>query len=171
VPPWSVFQTDAVWGNATIEAVHVHAICAALRCGVLPIVPGFIGATAQGHLTTLGRGGSDYSAVALGVALGAERVELYKAEVDGVYNADPHTVPEAQRFEVLTHAEALRLACAGGKVLQAKAAALAYGWSMPVYVRPAFAPGPGTAIGIEHTRPGVAAQHTPTTFSLITVPP
>jgi aspartate kinase len=170
VSPWSVFQTDAVCGNATIEAVHVHAICEALRCGVLPIVPGFIGATAQGRLTTLGRGGSDYSAVALGVALGAARVELYKAEVDGVYTADPHTVPDAQRLEVLTHAEALRLACAGGKVLHAKAAALAYYWSMPVYVRPAFAPGPGTAIGIEHTRPGVATQHTPTTFSLISRP-
>jgi len=70
----------------------------------------------------------------------------------------------------LTHAEALRLACAGGKVLHAKAAALAYYWSMPVYVRPAFAPGPGTAIGIEHTRPCIATQHTPSTFSLISRP-
>jgi aspartate kinase len=148
VPPWSVFQTDAVCGDATIEVVHVQAICEALRCNILPIVPGFIGATVHGRMTTLGRGGSDYSAVALGVALGAERVELYKAEVDGVYNADPHKVHDAQRFEVLTHAEALRLARAGGKVLQEKAAALAYYWSMPVYVRPAFAPGLGTAIGI-----------------------
>ena len=168
--PWAVFQTDAVWGNATIEAVHVHALWEALRCGVLPIVPGFIGATAQGRLTTLGRGGSDYSAVVLGVALGAARVELYKAEVDGVYNADPHRVPDAQRFEALTHAEALRLACAGGKVLQAKAAALAYCWSIPVYVCPAFAPGPGTAIGIEHTRPCAATRHMPTTFSLLARP-
>jgi aspartate kinase len=170
VPPWAVFQTDAVWGNATIEAVHVHAIREALRCGVLPIVPGFIGATAHGRLTTLGRGGSDYSAVALGVALGAARVELYKAEVDGVYNADPQTVPEAQRFERLTHAEALRLACAGSKVLQAKAAALAYDWSMPVYVRPAFAPGPGTAIGLEPTRPRVAPRNPPPTCSLLALP-
>lgn len=136
----------------------MHAIRAALRDGVLPVVPDFIGATAQGHVTTLGGGGSAYSAVALDVALGAERVELYKADVDGVYNADPHTVPEAQRFEVLTHAEALRLACAGGKVLQAKAAALAYYWSLPVDVRPAFTPGPGIAIGMEHTRPCVAAR-------------
>ena len=97
-------------------------------------------------------------------------MELYKAEVDGVYNADPQTVPDAQRFEVLTHAEALRLACAGGKVLHAKAAALAYCWSMPVYVRPAFAPGPGTAIGSEHTRPGVATRNPPPTFSLIALP-
>jgi aspartokinase len=82
----------------------------------------------------------------------------------------PHTVPDAQRLEVLTHAEALRLACAGGKVLQAKAAALASCWSMPVYVRPAFAPGPGTAIGIEHTRPGVAIRNPPTTFSLRALP-
>jgi aspartate kinase len=170
LPPWAVFRTDAVWGKATMEAVHVHAIREALRCGVLPIVPGFIGATAQGCLTTLGRGGSDYSAVALGVALGAARVELYKAEVVGGYNADPQTVPDAQRFERLTHAEALRLACAGGKVLQAKAAALASCWSMPVYVRPAFAAGPGTAIGLEHPRPGVATRNMPTTFSLLARP-
>ena len=170
VPPWTVFQTDAVWGNATIEAVHVHAIREALRGGILPIVPGFIGATAQGRLTTLGRGGSDYSAVALGVALGAARVELYKAEVDGVYTADPQTVPEAQRLEHLTHAEALRLACAGGTVLQAKAAALASAWSMPLYVRPAFAPGPGTAIGMEPPRPRVAPRHTPPTCVLLTRP-
>jgi aspartate kinase len=167
VPPWSVFQTDAVCGNATIEAVHVQAIHEALRCGIIPIVPGFIGATAHGRITTLGRGGSDYSAVALGVALGAERVELYKAEVDGVYNADPHKVQNARRFEVLTHAEALRLARAGGKVLQEKAATLAYYWSMPVYIRPAFAQGLGTAIGTKRTRPRRIVRDTLSTFSLL----
>jgi len=156
VPPWTVFETDAVFGNATIKTVHVQGIREMLRRGVLPIVPGFVGITVDRRLTTLGRGGSDYSAVALGVALGAEGVELYKAEVDGVYNADPHQVPDAYRFDILTHVEALQLARAGSKVLQEKAAALADYWSMPVYVRPAFAPGRGTAIGIGQSRPAVA---------------
>ena len=113
----------------------------------MPIVPGFIGGTCDGRVTTLGRGGSDYSAVALGVALQAARVELCKAEVDGVYEADPHTNGHARRFETLTYTEALRLSRSGAKVLQEKAAALAGRWAIPVLVRPAFAEGRGTMIG------------------------
>jgi aspartate kinase len=112
----------------------------------VPVVPGFIGATRDGRLTTLGRGGSDYSAVALGVALHAARIELCKAEVDGVYDADPHIHDGARRFDTLTHAEALRLSRSGAKVLQDKAAALACRWAIPVLVRPAFAEGRGTTI-------------------------
>ena len=91
VPPWQVFRTDAVFGNATIEEVDATGVLDCLNRHAVPVVPGFIGATRDGRLTTLGRGGSDYSAVALGVALHAQRVELCKAEVDGVYDADPHT--------------------------------------------------------------------------------
>jgi aspartate kinase len=85
--------------------------------------------------------------VALGVALKAQRVELCKAEVDGVYDVNPHAHRGARRFDALTHAAALRLARAGAKVLQAKAAALARRWALPVLVRPAFGGGPGTLIG------------------------
>jgi aspartate kinase len=145
--PWTVFRTDAVFGDATILEVETAAVLDCLRRGVLPIVPGFIGATHDGRLTTLGRGGSDYSAVALGVALRAQRVELCKAEVDGVYDADPNACNAARRFETLTHAEALQLSRAGAKVLQEKAASLAARWALPVLVRPAFADGPGTTIG------------------------
>jgi aspartate kinase len=147
VPPWSVFETTPEFGNATIEKVEVEPVLRCLRRGVVPIVPGFIGGTADGRVTTLGRGGSDYSAVALGVALHAARVELCKAEVDGVYDADPHTHGDARRFDTLTHGEALRLSRSGAKVLQDKAAALAGRWGVPVLVRPAFAEGPGTMIG------------------------
>jgi aspartate kinase len=113
---------------------------------MVPIVPGFVGATRDGQVTTLGRGGSDYSAVALGVALHAARVELCKAEVDGVYDSDPHTHTGARRFDTLTHTEALRLSRSGAKVLQDKAAALASRWAIPVLVRPAFVEGRGTTI-------------------------
>jgi aspartate kinase len=109
-------------------------------------VPGFIGVTSDGRLTTLGRGGSDYTAVALAVALLARRVELCKAEVDGVYDADPHTHPDAQRFDSLTHEEAVRLSRGGAKVLQGKAAELAQRWQIPILVRSTFGQGRGTAI-------------------------
>jgi aspartate kinase len=146
VPPWTVFKTNAEFGNATIQAVHVEPVLRCLERGVVPVVPGFIGATSEGQVTTLGRGGSDYSAVALGVALHAARVELCKAEVDGVYDADPHTHDGARRFDTLTHAEALALSRSGARVLQDKAAALASRWAIPVVVRPAFAEGWGTTI-------------------------
>jgi aspartate kinase len=81
------------------------------------------------------------------VALHAARVELCKAEVDGVYDVDPHTHGHARRFDRLTYEEALRLSRSGAKVLQEKAAALAGRWAIPVLVRPAFADGRGTTIG------------------------
>jgi aspartate kinase len=146
VAPWSVFETTAEFGNAMIEKVEVEPVLRCLRRDVVPIVPGFIGCTRDGRVTTLGRGGSDYSAVALGVALHAARVELCKAEVDGVYDADPRTHGHARRFDTLTYAEALRLSRSGARVLQEKAAALAGRWAIPVLVRPAFAEGRGTTI-------------------------
>src|SRR5947209_3880514 len=76
IAPWTVFQTDAVFGDATINYVRLALIKQCLAQGILPVIPGFIGASPSGSITTLGRGGSDYSAVALGVALKAERVEL-----------------------------------------------------------------------------------------------
>jgi aspartate kinase len=149
IAPWQVIRTDAVFGDATIQSVFIQPILERLKRRVLPIVPGFIGATADGRLTTLGRGGSDYTAVALAVALVARRVELCKAEVDGVYDADPHTHPAAQRFDALTHDEALRLSRAGAKVLQEKAADLALHWQIPLIVRSTFGPGRGTTIAAD----------------------
>jgi aspartate kinase len=147
VPPWDVLVTDEAFGDATILAVDAGPVRERLERKVAPVVPGFIGATADGRLTTLGRGGSDYTAVALGAALDAWRVELHKAEVDGVYDADPHVHAGARRYEALSHEEALRLARAGAKVLQHKAAELALRSGVPVIVRATFGRGPGTAIG------------------------
>jgi aspartate kinase len=146
VPPWLVIRTDTVFGDAAIQSISTPLLLDRLNRGIVPIVPGFIGATADGRLTTLGRGGSDYTAVALAVALLARRVELCKAEVDGVYDADPHRHPEAQRFDSLTHAEAVRLSRAGAKVLQGKAAELAQRWQIPILIRSTFGKGRGTAI-------------------------
>ena len=146
VAPWRVIQTDEVFGDATVEEVHVEDLVGLQSRGVIPVLPGFIGATADGRLTTLGRGGSDYTAVAVGVALEALRVELHKAEVDGVYDADPNADAHARRFDTLTHEEALRLSRAGAKVLQEKAARLALRWRLPVVVCSTFGHGPGTRI-------------------------
>ncbi len=146
VPPWDVIVTDATFGDATIERVNTGPVRDRLARGVVPVVPGFIGATVDGRLTTLGRGGSDYTAVALGAALEALRVELHKAEVDGVYDADPHTHAGARRYEALSHEEALRLARSGAKVLQHKAAELAMHSGILVLVRATFGRGQGTTI-------------------------
>jgi aspartate kinase len=146
VAPWALFHTDAVFGDATIEHVSVSPLKACFAKGILPVVPGFIGSTALGSLTTLGRGGSDYSAVALGVALRADCVELHKAEVDGIYDADPNSNASARRFAVLTHEEAVELASNGAKVLNIKAAKLAQLHKVPVWVLPTFRAGEGTKI-------------------------
>jgi aspartate kinase len=158
IAPWTVFHTDDAHGDATIAEVRADAILASIRRGAIPIVPGFIGATDTGSITTLGRGGTDYSAVALGVALQAECVELYKAEVDGVYDVDPRTHPAAQLFRTLNHADALALSLNGARVLQAKAAHLALRGNMSIRVKHAFHDGPGTVIGAPLTQESLSCS-------------
>jgi aspartate kinase len=147
IAPWTVFRTDKTHGDATISEVHAAPVLAAIGRNAIPIVPGFIGATDDGSITTLGRGGTDYSAVALGVALQADCVELYKAEVDGVYDVDPHTHPAARRFRTLNHVDALILSRNGARVLQTKAAHHALRGNMTIRVKHAFHDDPGTLIG------------------------
>jgi aspartate kinase len=146
VSPWRVFETDDRFGDATIRHVNVAPVRQALDRGVVAVLPGFVGATGDGALTTLGRGGSDYSAVAIAVALEVNCVELYKGDVDGLYDRDPHTCPDAQLLESLTHEQAVDLAGNGAKVFQAKAARLALQARLPVIIRPTFGSGPGTFI-------------------------
>ena len=146
VHPWDIFVTDDVPGDATIEHVHVEPIRDHLDRSVIPIVPGFIGASWRRRIRTLGRGGSDYSAVALGCALGAPEVCLFKAEVDGIYTADPHAYLDAQFFTTMSHGVALGLARAGARVLNEKAAALAERFSLTLIIRPAFSEGCGTRV-------------------------
>jgi bifunctional aspartokinase / homoserine dehydrogenase 1 len=117
-----------------------------LEKGIAPIVTGFIGATAEGQLTTLGRGGSDYSATILGAALDADEVIIW-TDVDGVLTADPRLVPEARTIPVISYREAAELAYFGAKVLHPKTLNPVIQAAIPVWIRNSFTPEkPGTKI-------------------------
>jgi len=117
-----------------------------LESGIVPIVTGFIGATADGQLTTLGRGGSDYSATILGAALGADEVIIW-TDVDGVLTADPRLVKEARTIPVISYREAAELAYFGAKVLHPKTLMPVVQAAIPVWIRNSFKPEhPGTKI-------------------------
>ena len=107
---------------------------------------GFQGEDENGNITTLGRGGSDTTAVALAAALGADECQIH-TDVDGVYTTDPRVVPEARRLEVLTFEEMLELASLGAKVLQIRSVEFASKYGVPLRVLSTFEDGPGTLIG------------------------
>ena len=117
-----------------------------LEKGIVPVVTGFLGATADGILTTLGRGGSDYSATILGAALKADEVIIW-TDVDGVLTADPRLVPDARTIPVISYREAAELAFFGAKVLHPKTLNPVMQAAIPVWIRNSFAPErPGTLI-------------------------
>jgi aspartate kinase len=117
-----------------------------LEKGIVPVVTGFIGATADGQLTTLGRGGSDFSATLLGAALDADEVIIW-TDVDGVLTADPRLVPEARTIPVISYREAAELAYFGAKVLHPKTLNPVVQAAIPVWIRNSFTPEkPGTKI-------------------------
>jgi len=117
-----------------------------LQAGMVPVVTGFIGATPEGELTTLGRGGSDYSATILGAALGADEVIIW-TDVDGVLTADPRLVPDARTIPEISYREAAELAYFGAKVLHPKTLRAVMEAGIPVWIRNSFAPDrPGTQI-------------------------
>jgi aspartate kinase len=145
VPATQLFSCDNRFGDGTVRAVRTAPILRLLRERVVPVVGGFFGLSADGRLITLGRGGSDYSAVLLAAALNCD-VCLFKASCDGVYDADPNWAAAARRYEALTHDQACDLAANGAKVLQAKASDLARARNVTIRVRPAFAEGLGTVI-------------------------
>jgi aspartokinase/homoserine dehydrogenase 1 len=142
-----------------------------LQQGIVPVVTGFIGATAEGVLTTLGRGGSDYSATILGAALEAEEVIIWK-EVDGLLTADPRLVPGACTIPEISYREAAELAYFGAKVLHPKTLRAVMQRGIPLSIRNTFAPdGPGTKItptGSNNNR-GVKALTAISDVSLITL--
>lgn len=109
--------TDSAFTKARIVAIDPDRLRADLDAGVVPVVAGFQGIDAAGNITTLGRGGSDTSAVALAAALGADECQIY-TDVDGVYTTDPRIVPEARRLKTITFEEMLEMASLGSKVLQ-----------------------------------------------------
>ena len=143
--------TDAFHGGAEpqMEATRKKSqaqLCPLLEKGIVPVVTGFIGATAEGQLTTLGRGGSDFSATILGAALDADEVIIW-TDVDGVLTADPRLVPEARTIPVISYREAAELAYFGAKVLHPKTLNPVVQEAIPVWIRNSFAPDrPGTKI-------------------------
>ena len=147
VPAERVFETDGVLGGAAVTKVRIEVVQDLISRGTVPVVPGFYGAGTTSRIATFKRGGSDYSAVALGVALNASWVELCKAEVDGIFDRDPNVEPTSRLYSRLSHQDALEIALAGGKVLQADSAALALKWNLALHVRPAFKQQSGTWVG------------------------
>jgi aspartate kinase len=151
VNAWELIVTDAVFGNAsplmepTREKARVHLL-PLMGQGAIPVITGFNGATADGRPTTLGRGGSDYSASILAAALDAAELWIW-TDVDGIMSADPRLVPDAQVLEEVTYAEAAELAYHGAKVLHPKTLAPLVERRIPVWSKNSFAPRkPGTRI-------------------------
>jgi aspartate kinase len=137
--------TDAAHTRARIRRITGDRIMAALEAGRIAVVAGFQGATEAGDITTLGRGGSDLTGVALAAALKADVCEIF-TDVDGVYTADPNVVPDARKLARVSYDEMLEMASLGSKVLQARSVEFAKKFSVPVHVRSTFKPDPGTLV-------------------------
>ncbi len=137
--------TDSAHTKARIARVTADRIKEALKQGVIPVVAGFQGINEQSDVTTLGRGGSDLSAVALSAALKADRCVIF-TDVDGVYTADPNIVPSARRIERIAYEEMLEMASLGAKVLQTRSVEFAAKFHVPVEVNSSFKEGKGTLV-------------------------
>jgi len=143
---WQVpVLTNDAHGNARIEAVEVENIVQRMEEGQVAIVAGFQGISPDGRITTLGRGGTDTSAVALAAALGAERCDIY-TDVDGVYTSDPRIVAKARKLDRVTYEEMLELASLGAKVLQTRSVEVAMKHGVRVQVLSSFENSPGTLV-------------------------
>ena len=140
--------TDAAHGKARILDVRSSRVLQALNEGKVAIVAGFQGVSSELEPTTLGRGGSDTTAVALAAALGAEACEIY-TDVEGVFTADPRVVPGARKLHRLSYEEMLELAASGAKVLALRSVEYARNHGLPLHVRSSFADNEGTWIGKE----------------------
>jgi aspartate kinase len=138
-------RTDSAFTKARIEAIDDTAMRAELAKRNVIIVAGFQGIDSQGNITTLGRGGSDTTGVALAAALKADECQIY-TDVDGVYTTDPRVVPQARRLEKITFEEMLEMASLGSKVLQIRSVEFAGKYQVPLRVLSSFAEGEGTLI-------------------------
>ena len=141
-------RTDSAHPRARIEHIGTEALFQALDAGVGPVVAGFQGLAADGSITTLGRGGSDTTAVALAAALKADECQIY-TDVDGVYTTDPRVVSSARRLPRVTFEEMLEMASLGSKVLHPRSVEFAGKYGVPVRVLSSFEEGPGTLITLE----------------------
>ena len=176
-------RTDRAHTKARIKAITAERVRRALEAGEIAVVAGFQGLSDEDEITTLGRGGSDLTAVALAAALAADVCEIY-TDVDGVYTADPNIVPDARKLARVAYDEMLELASLGAKVLQSRSVEFAKKYGVTVHVRSTFKADPGTLVtkeergmeevvvtGVTHDRnqskisilrvpdrPGIAAQ-------------
>jgi aspartate kinase len=141
-------RTDSAHGKARIEHIDTQTLKADLDQGMVPVVAGFQGVNTGGDITTLGRGGSDTSAVALAAALQADECEIC-TDVDGVYTADPRIIKDARRLGQVTFEEMLELASLGSKVLHPRSVEFAGRYKVPLRVLSTFQEGPGTLITME----------------------
>ena len=141
----AALETDGAHGKARVEKSDVAELRAALDRGQIPVLAGFQGVSPGGRITTLGRGGSDTSAVALAAALGADRCDIY-TDVEGVYTSDPRIVQKARKIERITYEEMLEMASLGARVLETRSVALAMRHSVRLQVLSSFADAPGTLV-------------------------
>jgi aspartate kinase len=141
-------RTDNVYGKARILEIEEKRMSADLKKGRVVVVAGFQGVDEEGNITTLGRGGSDTTGVALAAALKADECQIY-TDVDGVYTTDPRVVPQARRLDKVTFEEMLEMASLGSKVLQIRSVEFAGKYKVPLRVLSSFEEGPGTLITYE----------------------
>lgn len=137
--------TDNAFTKARIRAIEAQKVLEAVAEGEIAVIAGFQGVDDEGNITTLGRGGSDTSAVAIAAALGADVCEIF-TDVDGVYTTDPNVCPEARKIERISYEEMLELASLGAKVLQIRSVEMAMKYNVPVHVRSSFSSAPGTLV-------------------------
>jgi aspartate kinase len=143
---WQIaIDTDGQHGRARILGIEGESLISRLEAGQTPVIAGFQGIGPDNRITTLGRGGSDTSAVALAAALHADRCDIY-TDVDGIYTTDPRIVPRARKLQKITYEEMLELASVGAKVLQTRSVELAMKEKVRVQVLSSFSSEPGTMV-------------------------
>jgi aspartate kinase len=140
--------TDSTHNKARIQDIQLDTLKSELALGGVPVVAGFQGVDVQGNVTTLGRGGSDTTAVALAAALKSDECQIY-TDVDGVYTTDPRMVDGARRLDHITFEEMLEMSSMGSKVLQIRSVEFAGKYKVPLRVLSSFEEGPGTLISTE----------------------
>jgi aspartate kinase len=140
--------TDESFSKARIMSIDTERLLKEVKDGYITIVAGFQGVDEGGNVTTLGRGGSDTSAVALAAALNADRCDIY-TDVDGVYTADPNICPKAKKLKKISYEEMLEMASLGVKVLQTRSVEIAKKYNVPIHVRSSFSEEDGTMVTME----------------------
>jgi aspartate kinase len=148
--PQAGIATTSAFGKAKITGIKPERVSRELNKGKIVVVAGFQGLTKEGDITTLGRGGSDTTAVALAGALHADVCEIY-TDVDGVYSADPRVVKQARRMKEITYNEMLEMARLGAVVMQPRSVEMGKHYGVPIHVRSTFSQEPGTIIREEYT--------------------